>query len=80
MRVDEGEIQACEMSGRCAHDRVRTFSPRSLLLCTSAGRSGASQRFLHCEIKYEKTQSQHNVFQECGVLYLISGCRYLVAY
>eukprot|EP00961_Rhodomonas_salina_P235478 3182932-Rhodomonas_salina.1 len=29
----------------------------------------------HCEIKYKKTQSQYTLYQECVLLYLISGYR-----
>eukprot|EP00961_Rhodomonas_salina_P289728 3914728-Rhodomonas_salina.1 len=30
---------------------------------------------IHCEINDKTTQSECNLYQECGFLYLISGCR-----
>eukprot|EP00961_Rhodomonas_salina_P149281 2008999-Rhodomonas_salina.1 len=36
--------------------------------------ASARSGLVHPEIKYKKLQSWYNMYQECGFLYLISGC------
>eukprot|EP00961_Rhodomonas_salina_P173010 2332883-Rhodomonas_salina.4 len=43
------------------------------MLSKVAGRSEVDAMSVHPEIQDKKPQFQHNMYQECGFLYLISG-------
>eukprot|EP00961_Rhodomonas_salina_P180761 2439652-Rhodomonas_salina.1 len=42
--------------------------------CLENAVSRRDRGLLHCEIKHKKTQPQHNLYQECVFLPLISEC------
>eukprot|EP00961_Rhodomonas_salina_P006451 87179-Rhodomonas_salina.2 len=75
-RLKEALIPACNMRGSELEDGSRrAFEAKSHYeLSRMSGMALPTCGSLHCEIKYKEPQSQYNLYQECGLLCLISHC------
>eukprot|EP00961_Rhodomonas_salina_P157219 2116739-Rhodomonas_salina.1 len=63
------------MNAGCRHAVVTQHPPSAYTpKSNTRNRIPGCASVLHCEIKYKKPVFQYNLYQECGLLSLISRC------